>query len=337
MRTYLLAFLLAATELAGLPQVSAPAAETSAPPERSAPAAELRRSDAIILGLLEGASEFIPVSSTGHLIIATDQLDLNSNQPIFDAAGQPMWYREPSETSGGELLTLNLATQAYIVVIQVGAIAAVVPVCWSQLMAMWRGLRGRDPAGVRLLVNVALAFVPSAILGLLLHDWIDEHLYSVGAVIFALVAGSLLMFYAEHRRKKRALQGRRESTELTPIAAVGIGVLQCLAMWPGTSRPMMTIVGGYFAGLNPGRSAGFSFLLGFVTLSAAVVYKGYKSGPVIVQVFGWQNVVLGALVAMVTAAITVRFLVRFLLLHGLAPFAWYRLALAGLLGFLYYL
>jgi undecaprenyl-diphosphatase len=332
MRTPILAAFVIWIGFAGSAQVPPP---TEAPTRR-APAAELRTSDAILLGLIEGASEFIPVSSTGHLIIATDLLDLNSNQPFMDAADQPIWYQPPSESSGGEVLTMNLATEAYIVVIQIGAIAAVIPVCWSQFVAMWRGLRGRNPAGVRLLVNLALAFVPSAVLGLLLHDWIDEHLFSAGAVMFALAAGSLLMFYAEHWRKKRAQRGYRETTELTPLAAFGIGILQCLAMWPGTSRPMMTIVGGYFAGLNPGRAAGFSFLLGFVTLSAAVIYKGYKSGAVIVQVFGWQNVVLGAFVAMVTAAITVQFLVRFLLQHGLAPFAWYRLALAAVLGMLYY-
>jgi undecaprenyl-diphosphatase len=100
---------------------------------------------------------------------------------------------------------------------------------------------------------------------------------------------------------------------------------------------MMTIVGGYFAGLDPRRSAEFSFLLGFVTLSAASVYKGYKSGAAMIQVFGWSNVIIGAVVAAFTAAICVRFLVSWLTRHGLALFAWYRLALAAVLGVVFYL
>src|SRR5262249_55055219 len=133
-------------------------------------------------------------------------------------------------------------------------------------------------------------------------------------------AGSLLMFVAD--RWGRWLEQRKPyNNELTPAGAVGIGLLQCLAMWPGTSRPMMTIVGGYFVGLPPGPAAGFSFLLGFVTLSAATIYKSYKSGPLIIEIFGWQNVILGIVVAAITASISVRFFIKLLLRKGLAPFA----------------
>jgi undecaprenyl-diphosphatase len=93
----------------------------------------------------------------------------------------------------------------------------------------------------------------------------------------------------------------------------------------------MTIVGGYFAGLRPGAAAGFSFLLGFITLSVATLYKGFRSGDLILQVFGWQNVLLGIFVAGITASISARFFIRLLLQQGLAPFAWYRIALAGFL------
>jgi undecaprenyl-diphosphatase len=97
------------------------------------------------------------------------------------------------------------------------------------------------------------------------------------------------------------------------------------------SRPMMTIVGGYFAGLRPGAAAGFSFLLGFVTLTLATVYKGWRSGDLIIQVFGWQNVLLGIAVAGLTASLSARFFLRLLLRNGLSPFAWYRVLLAGFL------
>ena len=294
------------------------------------PLSRLRTADAVILGLVEGVTEFLPISSTGHLIIVTGFLDLDSAQPLFDHAGEPLWFRKPTERVPGQLLTVGLATQAYIVVIQFGAIAAIAPICWSQIAAMCRGLIGRNPRGRRLLLNLLIAFVPAAVLGLLLHDWIDENLFSIGAVLFGLIAGSLLMFVADGWG--RWLEQRQiHNHELTPAGAAGIGFLQCLSMWPGTSRPMMTIVGGYLVGLPPGPAAGFSFLLGFVTLSAATIYKSYKSGSLIIEIFGWQNVILGIVVAAITASISVRFFIKLLLHRGLAPFAWYRLALAAVL------
>lgn len=315
-----------------------------------AAAAELSAIDAIILGVVEGVTEFLPISSTGHLIIATRLLNLESSQPLVGADGQPLWHRKPSEKNPkGEPLTLKLAADTYTVVIQAGAIAAVALLYWSQFMAMLRGLLGRDPAGLRLFINVIIAFLPAAGIGFLAHNWIDEHLFSVGAVIIAQVAGAFLMFYAEWwRRRQCAAQAFSPADasepaatpallELTPLKAASIGALQCVAMWPGTSRSMMTIVGGYFVGLDPKRSAEFSFLLGFVTLSAASVYKGLKSGSAMIQVFGWPHVLLGGVVAALTAAICVRFLVHWLTRHGLAIFAWYRLALAAALAIMIYL
>jgi undecaprenyl-diphosphatase len=306
-------------------------------PSQTGPAAELSATDAVVLGVIEGLTEFLPVSSTGHLIIAKDLLRLTSHEPLFDAIGEPLWYRRATSEHGSQLLTMNLAADTFIVVIQFGAVLAVAFVCWSQLRSIFLGLLGRDPAGLRLLVNVLIAFLPAAVIGLLVHDWIDANLYSVGTVIFAQVAGALLMFYTEGWYGRRYVQGiRPETTELTPLAAAWIGILQCVAIFPGTSRPMMAIVGGYFAGLDPRRSAEFSFLLGFVTLGAASTFKTYTSGAAMIQVFGWPHVLLGAGVAAVVAAVSVRFLVHFLLRHGLNFFAWYRLLLAGALVLHYY-
>jgi undecaprenyl-diphosphatase len=323
----LLALLLACT----LRAESIPAAA------KAQPAAELSASDAIILGVIEGLTEFLPVSSTGHLIIAKDLLGLNSQRPMFDALGEPLWHQHATATHGAQLLTLNLAADTFIVVIQFGAIAAVALVCWSQLLSMVKGLFGYDPAGRRLLINVIIAFLPAAIIGYLVHDSVDEHFFSVESVIVAQVAGACLMFYVEAWYGRRYLRGiRPDREELTPIAAAGIGLLQCVAIWPGTSRPMMAIVGGYFAGLDPRRAAEFSFLLGFVTLSAACGYKTYQSGSSMIQVFGYPHVLLGAGVAAVVAAVCVRYFVHLLLRHGLNVFAWYRLALAGALAAHYY-
>jgi undecaprenyl-diphosphatase len=299
-------------------------------PSNSAPLFRLNSTEAITLGAVEGVTEFLPISSTGHLIVATDLLNLDAEKVFLDENGEPLWLRKPTANKAGELLTVNVATEAYIVVIQLGAIAAIAPICWSQMVAMCFGLIGRDPVGLRLFRNVIIAFLPAAALGFLVHDWINQNLFSVGAVIFGLVSGSLLMFFADlwpaWLEKRNAFR-----SEPSALGAMGIGFMQCLAMWPGTSRPMMTIVGGYFAGLAPRPAAGFSFLLGFVTLLAATVYKGYKSGPLIIHVFGWQNVLLGIIVAAITASVSVRFFVRLLLQKGLSPFAWYRLALAAFL------
>lgn len=300
---------------------------------------ELSVVDAVVLGVVEGVTEFLPVSSTGHLVVANHFLRLESNQPLVDAQGQPLWYRKPSpKHPQGEPLTTKLAADTYAVVIQFGAIAAVAILYWPRLIAMLMGLLGRDPAGRRLLVNVLIAFLPAAIIGLLAHDWIDEHLFSVRTVIIALVVGAGLMLFAEAwRRRRPAVAAGTPEKELTPVAAAGIGLLQCFAMWPGMSRSMTTIVGGYFAGLDPRRSAEFSFLLGFVTLTAAAGYKSLRSGPAMIQVFGWSHVILGAVVAAITAALCVRFLVHWLTRHGLGIFAWYRLALAAVLAGVFYL
>ena len=332
-----LLFLLTITLLPlGLTQSTANAAKANA----TVPVAELSISDAVILGVVEGVTEFLPISSTGHLIIATRFLHLESEQALVGKDGRPLFYKKPSDKHpGGVPLTLKLAADTYNVVIQFGAIAAVAFLYWAQIFSMLRGLLGRDPAGLRLLVMVMVAFIPTAVIGLLAHDWINAHLFSVGAVIVAQIGGALLMFYAEFWRKRRAVltPAHADFADLSPRAAVGIGAMQCLAMWPGTSRSMTTIVGGYFAGLDPRRAAEFSFILGLVTLSAATVFKSYKSGAAMIQVFGWSHVLLGVAVAAVTATVCVKFLVHWLTRHGLTVFAFYRLGLAAVLAAVFYL
>lgn len=309
------------------------------PTPSAAPAAELSSSDAVILGVIEGITEYLPISSTGHLIVASRALRLESDEPLVTADGQPLWYKKPSDSNpAGEPLTVKLAADTYTVVIQFGAIAAVALLYWRQIAAMIRGLFGKDPAGLRLLISVLVAFFPAAVLGFLLHDWIDAYLFSVPAVIVGLVAGAILMLFAESWRRKHqkpVAEAAPDTLDVPLSTALKIGLLQCLSMWPGTSRSMTTIVGGYFCGMEPKRAAEFSFLLGFVTLSAATLYKSLKSGAAMVQVFGWTQILLGCAVATVTAVIFVRFLVRWLTRHGLAMFAWYRVVLAAVLTVLH--
>ncbi len=313
-------------------------AETPVPsaPER-APAAELSIGDALILGVVEGLTEFLPVSSTGHLIIATHLLGLESAEPLTDRHGQPLWHKPPSpENPEGEPLTLKLAADTYIVVMQVGAILAVILLYYSRLHRILLGVFGRDRAGLLLLRNLICAFVPVAVIGLLAVNWIETHLFSIGTVIVALIAGSFLMLYAERRRSLGSPPETKDLADLTIPQALSIGFMQCLALFPGMSRSMVTIVGGYFAGLSPARAAEFSFLIGLPVLAGAAVVKGFRSGPAMVEVFGWGNMLLGMGVAMVSAAAAIKFLVAFLSRKGLGAFAVYRLILAVVLAGIFY-
>ena len=315
--------------------LSARAAEKSGPPVK-----ELSTADAIVLGLVEGVTEFLPISSTGHLIIANELLGLESTRPLTDAAGKPLWHKAPSQDHpDGVPLTVKLAADTYTVVIQIGAIAAVLALYWRQYLSMLLGLIGRSSAGFRLLRNVLLAFFPVAIIGFLLHDLVAKYLFSTLTVIGALVGGAWLMLWAERWRRTNSGTGfsKGEGAELTPRQSLGIGFAQCLALCPGMSRSMVTIVAGYLAGLKPAQSAEFSFLVGLPTLAGAAFLKSLKSGPAMIQVFGWSNVLLGAFVAAISALLAVKFLVHFISRHGLAVFAYYRLALAVALLVLYLL
>lgn len=311
----------------------ADAAEKPAPP-----LAELSVGDAIVLGVVEGVTEFLPVSSTGHLIIATRALGLESEKQLMDRTGRPLWHKPPSpDHPAGVPLTLKLAADTYTVIIQVGAIGAVVLLYWRQVLSMFIGLFGRSSAGYRLLRNVLLAFFPVAIIGLLLHDLIDRYLFSIWTVIGALIVGALVMLWAERWRRANSGIGfsKGDPSSLSSRKALGIGLAQCLALWPGMSRSMVTIVGGYLAGLNAAKAAEFSFLVGLPTLAGAAVYKAARSGPAMIEVFGWPDVLLGAGVAAISALLAVKFLVHFISRHGLALFAYYRLALAFALLVLY--
>lgn len=302
--------------------------------EPAAPLAELSARDAVVLGLVEGVTEFLPISSTGHLIIANHALGLEDNTPLLDAEGEPLWLKPPSaKHPEGVPLTVKLAADTYAVVIQAGAIAAVVLIFWGRLVGILHGLMGRNSSGLRLLRNIIVACVPAVALGLSVGDLIDHYLFSIEAVVVALVSGAVLMVAAERWRKQQPGAGssRLDPADMTVRQSLGIGLMQCLALWPGTSRSMVTMVGGYFVGLSPARSAEFSFLVGLPILTGAALLKGYKAGPAVIQVFGFPSVLLGSLVAALSAALAVKFLVGYLSRHGLGVFAIYRVALAAVL------
>jgi undecaprenyl-diphosphatase len=158
-------------------------------------------------------------------------------------------------------------------------------------------------------------------------------------VIVAQALGAFVILWAERWRLARTGVGRAkgDGADLPPRKAFGIGLAQCLALWPGTSRSMVTIVGGYLTGLSPAKAAEFSFLVGLPTLGGAALLKGMKSGPAMIAVFGWPNVLLGMAVAALSALIAVKFLVHIITRHGLTFFAYYRLAVALILTVFFYL
>ncbi|MFP6854587.1 MAG: undecaprenyl-diphosphate phosphatase [Opitutales bacterium] len=267
--------------------------------------------DAVIYGLVEGLTEYLPVSSTGHLVLMKELLGVQGSDKAMEA--------------------LN----AYLIVIQFGAILAVALLYWREVWSILLGLLGLDPRGRSLARNLILAFLPAAVLGPLLADDIDKWLMDEPEpVAAALFVGALVMFASERMRKNRELSEAAGPSpdlgQMRPGSALFIGFLQCIAMWPGTSRSMMTIVGGYLVGLRPAKAAEFSFLLGLVTLSAASGYKVLTKGEEMATHLTLGPVVVGCLVAGLFAALSVHWLVGFLTRRGLGLFAWYRLILATL-------
>jgi undecaprenyl-diphosphatase len=264
---------------------------------------------ALVLGIVEGLTEYLPVSSTGHLILTAWLLGMAEDEEVWQAAF------------------------AFNIVIQGGAIAAVLGLYRQRIKRMAVGLIGRDDQGRRLALNLVIAFLPAALLGLLLNRSIERHLNGPWPVVGALfVGGGLMLAVARSRRLKDAEAGGRELEDMDGRMALLIGLAQCVAMWPGTSRSMMTIVPALLFGFRPRAAAEFSFLLGLITLSAATVYKGAQEHEVILEQFGLMNFLIGFLAATISAAVAIKWFIGFLTKHGLAPFGWYRLGIAGFLA-----
>lgn len=281
---------------------------------------------AALLGLVEGLTEYLPVSSTGHLILASHVL------------GQT-----------GE------AVDSFDIVIQLGAILAVV-VHYRRLLAeRTLGLFRRDKASTQLLIALALGFAPTAVVGLLLRKKIKALLFGPGPVAAALVVGGIVMIAIELLRARTKREptipthdgGYRDAAtpvvsaaggglvgleHVTPLRALLIGLGQCVSMWPGSSRSMCTIVAGQLTGLSTATAAEFSFLLGLPTLGAATVYEAYKSREVLGEI-GALNVVIGLVVSFVVAWAVIAAFLAYLQRRGLVPFGVYRI-IVGVIVFL---
>ena len=198
------------------------------------------------------------------------------------------------------------------------------------------GSLGRSKVGLKLLINTMAAFIPTAIIALALKGVIKAHLQTALPVIAAMLVGGVFMIvFARSKTAKNAVASGKTIYELSVSQAVTLGVIQCLALWPGTSRSMVTIAGGIFMGLSAVAAAEFSFLLGLLTLTAASVYSFYKDGGIILQQIGSTALLIGLVTATISAGVAVKWLVSFLNRHGLAPFGWYRVAVGLVLLFMF--
>ena len=260
---------------------------------------------AAILGAIEGLTEFLPVSSTGHLILAAHAMGL---------VGDVM--------------------NAFEIVIQAGALLAVLWLYRARVYQLLAGVARPRSAGGRLLLKLLVAFLPAAILGLAIHHKIEEHLFGPLPVAIALLAGGVVMVLFERWRRARGRAPRFESVDSIPLTvALWIGLFQCASLWPGMSRSMVTILGALILGCSALAAAEFSFLLALPTLGAATLFDFVKHRDALLhgQEVGTAAIVTGLVVAAVVAAIAIRTFLRYLTRHGLAVFGWYRIALGIIL------
>lgn len=253
---------------------------------------------ALVLGLVEGLTEYLPVSSTGHLLLAQRALGIDR----------------------------NAAADGYAICIQAGAILAVLGLYRARVAQMVRGVGGGDPAGRRLAIQLVVAFLPAAVLGLLFNDVIDAYLLGLWPVVFAWSVGGVAILLLRGRTGGVTL----ESLDLR-IALI-IGCAQCLALWPGTSRSLATILGAVLLGVSLPAAVEFSFLLGLLTLGAATSYSALKDGPTMLAEYGAVPLLTGFVAAAVSAAVSVKWLVGWLQSHGLEVFAVWRIGLAAVVA-----
>jgi undecaprenyl-diphosphatase len=258
---------------------------------------------AFVLGVIEGITEYLPVSSTGHLVVAQRLMGIG----------------------GG---TDKAAADAFAISIQGGAILAVLGLYFRRILKIAAGLFGRDPEGLRLAIALVVAFIPAVLVALLSGDWIKDHLFNMPSVIAAWIAGGIAILAVCAWKRRHPTQGDgMDLAELTWKMALVIGLLQCVAMWPGTSRSLMTIVGGMLVGLSLKSAVEFSFLLGVMTLGAATAKDSLEYGPLMLKTFGPTNLIVGFVASFVFAALAVKWLVSYLQKHGMEGFGWYRIAI----------
>ena len=255
---------------------------------------------ALILGVVEGLTEFLPISSTGHLILVGDLLDFN------DERGK-----------------------AFEVIIQFGAILAV---CWEFREKLWKVASTIQTSAIsrRFVLNLLIASIPAMGLAFVFGKQIKAVLFSPIPVATAFITGAIVIFWAEHRQKKvMSAKGHIQSVdELTPMDALKVGLAQCAALIPGTSRSGATIIGGMLFGLPRAVATEFSFFLAIPVIGGATAYELFKlwKNPVAISGEFGLAIAIGFISAFISAFICVRWLIHYVAHHNFIPFAWYRIA-----------
>jgi undecaprenyl-diphosphatase len=258
--------------------------------------------DAVILGVIEGITEYLPVSSTGHLLFAQQLLDLADTQQAKSTA------------------------DSYAIIIQFGAILAVAGLYRNRVWQILHGISGKDRDGLKIGTSIVLAFLPAALVGLVFHSLIKEHLFGPWPIVSAWAAGGVLLLI--WRRGHNPLSKDYALENITFRHALLIGLFQCIALWPGMSRSLATIVGGVIAGLPLAVAVEFSFLLGGLTLTAAGFFELVANGHAVLQAYDPGIAALGMFVSLVSAALSIKWLVSFLKQRDMTVFGYYRIIIA---------
>ena len=251
---------------------------------------------AIILGIVEGVTEFLPVSSTGHLILATELMGFDADK----------WA-------------------AFNVIIQLGAILAIVVLYWRTFWAVLQGILSNNPMSWRFIRNVLIGFLPSAIIGVILISKIELLLGNAEVVAWALIAGGVAILLIEKFVKPGEIVGVAEMPLKTVL---GIGFIQCLAMIPGVSRSGATILGGLSLGVERRTAAEFSFFLAIPTMTGATTLELIKHHDTLISGasgVGFSIVAVGFIVSFIVAIVVVKAFVHYISKYGFGPFAWYRI------------
>jgi undecaprenyl-diphosphatase len=252
---------------------------------------------AIILGVIEGLTEFIPVSSTGMLLLTKHALGLPNG----------FW-------------------DTFTVLIQLGAILAVVVLYFGRFWNILLRLPG-DPTARRFVLSIVVAFLPAAVLGVVLHDFIKHVLFdSPIAQCVSLIIGGIMLLFVD---KLAPAPTRTDAMKLPLGTALGIGIFQCIALLPGASRSGSTIAGGMLMGVDRRAAAEFSFFLAIPTMAGAFAYDAFKNRHELAAA-NWQLVAIGFVVAFVVALVVIRTMLAIVTRYGLTPFAWFRIAIGAI-------
>lgn len=264
------------------------------------PQREMTLVQAVVLGIVEGLTEYLPISSTGHLVLTQRAMGIGQTQ----------------------------AADAYAICIQLGAILAVVSLYFRYMLRMSNGMIGRDADGLALLRNIIVAFTPAAVVGFFVVDPFMKKLFGLWPIVAAWFIGGVAILVVAWTRRSRPRGAGRDLFDLSWSQALVIGLIQCLAIWPGTSRSLVTIVGGVLVGLSLTSAVIFSFILGAITLGAVTAYEIWKHGDIMLHAYGTTSLLAGLVAAALSATAAVKWMVGYLKRHGLALFGYYRVALA---------